>query len=388
MHPPGADTVLVRHAELGVKSEAVRRRMEDRLAENLLARCTDRGVEAGADHRRTRILLRTPDPSRAAQCVADTPGLASVSPALSVPPELDAITEAVAGTAGAHYDGGSVAVRARRAGPADAHPFTSGDIERQGGDALGATVDHEGVDLENPDFQVGVECRRAEAYVFCETLDGPGGLPVGTQAPVVALLSGGIDSPVAAYEMLRRGCPVVPLYVDLGPYGGPDHRARAEAAARRLARLAPNHDLALRVAPGGPGVEAIADTVGAERMLVLRRFMLRVAAAVAEQVGAVGVVTGEAVGQKSSQTAANLAATAAGIDLPVHRPLVTRDKASIVEQARDLGTFEDATVAAGCDRIAPQHPETNATPAAVDAALPDGFDALVAAAVEGLTAGE
>ena len=388
MHPPGADTVLVRHAELGVKSEAVRRRMEDRLAENLLARCGDRGVEAGVDHRRTRILLRTPDPSRAAESVADTPGLASVSPARSVPPELDAITEAIAGTAGAHYDGGTVAVRARRAGPADAHPFTSGDIERKGGDAIGATVDHDGVDLDDPDFRVGVECRRAEAYVFCETLDGPGGLPVGTQAPVVALLSGGIDSPVAAYEMLRRGCPVVPLYVDLGPYGGADHRARAEAAARRLARIAPNHDLTLRVSPGGPAVERIADAVGAERMLVLRRFMLRVAADLAEEGEAVGVVTGEAVGQKSSQTAANLAATAAGVDLPVHRPLLTRDKASIVEQARGLGTFEDATVAAGCDRIAPQHPETNATAAAVDAALPDGFDALVAEAVAGTTAGE
>ena len=96
------------------------------------------------------------------------------------------------------------------------------------------------------------------------------------------------------------------------------------------------------------------------------------------------MVTGEAIGQKSSQTAANLAAAAAGIDLPVHRPLLTRDKATIVEQARDLGTFEDATVAAGCDRIAPQHPETNATVASVDAALPEEFERLVADAVGGV----
>ena len=111
--------------------------------------------------------------------------------------------------------------------------------------------------------------------------------------------------------------------------------------------------------------------MGDLRMLALRRFMLSAAEAVAEDVGAVGVVTGEAIGQKSSQTSANLAVTDAATTLPVHRPLLTADKPEITQRARELGTFDDATVDAGCDRLAPSLPETNASLEAVRAAEPD-----------------
>jgi thiamine biosynthesis protein ThiI len=178
----------------------------------------------------------------------------------------------------------------------------------------------------------------------------------------VALVSGGIDSPVAAWEAMKRGSPVVPLYVDLGDYGGADNRARAVSTVGELAAYAPDRDFRLRVAPAGDVVTAIAEAVEVGRMLVLRRFMFRVAAAVAREEGAVGVVTGEAIGQKSSQTGANLAATSAAVDLPVHRPLLTRDKTDVTEQADRIGTFADSTIPAGCDRIAPEFPETRADP--------------------------
>jgi thiamine biosynthesis protein ThiI len=114
-------------------------------------------------------------------------------------------------------------------------------------------------------------------------------------------------------------------------------------------------------------VEAVGDT----RMLSLRRAMLRMAAVVADGVGAHAVATGESLGQKSSQTGPNLAVTAAAVDSPVHRPLLTWDKADIVACARELGTFDDATLPVGCERVAPTHPETAATLAAVRAAEPD-----------------
>jgi len=385
MHPPGADVVLVRHGELGVKSEQVRRKMEDRLAENLRAMVDARGLAGDIERRRNRLFVHTDEPGDVAQAAADTFGVVSASPALTVEPALSAISEALAEAAETHFSGGTFAVDAHRPGPSDAHPFASTDIESEGGaavwDAIEATGGEPEVDLDDPDFTLSVECRPDRAYVFCETLDGPGGLPLGTQRPVVALVSGGIDSPVAAWKLMSRGCPVVPVYVDLGDYGGPDHRARAEATVQRLADFAPSEPMRLHVVDAGDAVADLAGELDDLRMLSLRRFMLVAAEAVAEDVGAVGVVTGEAVGQKSSQTSANLAVTDPATALPVHRPLLTMDKADITNLARDIGTFEDATVDAGCNRVAPELPETNASLATLrDAEPADLFERARAAA--------
>lgn len=388
MHPPGADTVLVRHGEIGTKSEQVSRKMEGQLRDNVAAILADRGFDDPVDRERTRLYVRTaPDRIEAVtDAVTDTFGVVSASPALATEPTLDAIGEALADTAREHYDGGTFAIRARRAGQTDAHPFSSADIEEAGGAAVWRAAEEAGidptVDLEEPDLTFFVECRAEHAFVFVEKREGPGGLPLGTQRPVVALVSGGFDSPVAAWEMMRRGCPVVPVYVDLGEYGGQDHRARARAAVDALARYAPNAGMSLRVVPGGEGVDRIVEETEKHRMLVLRRYMLRVAAAIAEAETAVGIVTGEAVGQKSSQTSANLRVTSAVTDFPVHRPLLTADKSTITQRARAIGTYDDATVPAGCDRISPSYPETAGSVSGVQAAEPDDIDALAAEAAD------
>jgi len=393
MHPPGADTVVVRHGEIGTKSEQVRRKMEGKLRDTVAAILVDRGIDGEATVERTRIYVET-HPERieaATDAVTDAFGVVSASPAVTVDPTMGAMTDALAAAAREHYDGGTFAVEARRAGRPEDHPFSSHDIEEQGGTAVWEATAEAGVDpavdLDDPDLTFFVECRRKRAFVFLEKRSGPGGLPVGTQRPVVVLLSGGIDSPVAAWEMMRRGCPIYPLYVDLGEYGGPDHRARAEATVEDLARYAPNLGLTLRVARGGDAADRIVSETEDLRMLVWRRFMLRVATHVAEQTGAVGIVTGEAIGQKSSQTSANMHATSAVTSYPVHRPLLSRDKTDITQQARRIGTFDDATVPAGCNRIAPELPETAATPEEIAAAEPDDVEELAARAAEGATTG-
>jgi thiamine biosynthesis protein ThiI len=377
MHPPGADVVVVRHGEIGTKSEHVGTKMERRLRENLAAVLDDRGVDAEIEQRRFRLWLHTDDPEAATAAAADTFGVVSASPAVRVDPTVESIREALAEAARERYDGGAFAVSARRAGVASAHPFSSTDIEREGGSAVwdaaeAAGVDPE-VDLDDPDLAFFVDCREDDALVFLEKRAGPGGLPLGTQDPVVALMSGGIDSPVAAWELMKRGAPVVPLYVDLGDYGGVDHRARAVSTTETLARYAPDRDVRLRIAPAGDAVADIAEAVDVGRMLVLRRFMFRVAAAVAEERGAVGIVAGEAVGQKSSQTTANLAVTSAAVDLPVHRPLLTVDKTEITARADEIGTFHESTIPAGCDRLAPDYPETRGRLGAIREREPDGL---------------
>ncbi len=375
MHPPGADTVLVRHGEIGVKSPQVQHSMERQLRNNLSGLLADRDIAGEVEVQHGRLYVHTDESEieAATDVAADTIGVVSASPATVVEPTMAAITEALEDAARAHYDGGAFAVRARRAGEPEAHPFTSRDLESQGGSAVweaavAAGVDP-AVDLDDPDQTFHVEAREERAFVFLEKRTGPGGLPLGSQAPLVALVSGGIDSPVAAFEAMRRGSPIYPLYVDLGDYGGPDHRARATATVEALRRYAP--DLTLQVAPGGEAVDRLVETMDEYRMLGFRRFVFAVAAAVADDLGAVGIVTGEAVGQKSSQTATNLRVTSAATDLPIHRPLVSMDKAAITARAREIGTFEDATIPTGCNRVAPSLPATTATLEAVRAAEPD-----------------
>jgi thiamine biosynthesis protein ThiI len=347
--------VVVRYGELSTKGRPVRRNMEEQLRSNLAAALDVRDIDGDVERTAGRLIVETEATDAAVEAASDLPGVVSASPARAVAPEAEVIYEALADLArerAGEFD--TYAVRASRAGD---HPFTSPQLEREGGAAVGEVVDA-AVDLEAPDVTFEADVRHEVAYVFAERREGPGGLPVGTQAPLVALVSGGIDSPVAAFEAMRHGSPVIPVYVDLGDYGGVDHRARALSACERLAERAPNHDSTPYVVDGGESVAHIAGHVDRGRMLSLRRYFFAVAEAIAEQVDAAGIVTGEALGQKSSQTARNLQVTSAAVDMPVHRPLFSVDKPEIVERAKVLGTFEDAGISAGCNRLAPDKPET------------------------------
>jgi thiamine biosynthesis protein ThiI len=368
------DTAVVRFGEIGVKSGKVRGQMLDRLADNVEAVLAARDVSGAVERRWSRILVRPGDTEgfdahEAARAAADTFGVVDARPAVTVSPTYDRIEQAAVSLAADHPEGATFAVRATRAGPSEDHPFSSQELERTVGGAVGSETGAE-VDLDDPDVTYRLEVREEEAFVSAREYDGPGGLPVGTQGKTVLLFSGGLDSPVAAWELCKRGLEVLPVYLDLGPYGGADHLARAEETAREVARSAPHVDMRLRVVPAG---ELVADLVAATeptRMLSLRRAMLGTAAAVADDVGAHSLATGESMGQKSSQTGPNLRTTDAAVGRPVHRPLLSRDKPDIVEQARDIDTFVDATMNVGCERVAPEYPETNATLEQVEAAEP------------------
>lgn len=377
VQPSEPDIAVVRFGEIGIKSGKVRGQMLDRLAENIERILEDRGIAGTVERRWSRILVRPPEdegadfsPDDAARAASDTFGVVSTRPAITVPADQEAIGTAARSLAADHPDGATFAVRAHRAGAAEEHPFTSQELEREIGGVVGEATGA-AVDLDDPDVTYRLEVRDQEAFVSAREYDGPGGLPVGTQGTTVLLFSGGLDSPVAAWELLKRGLEVLPVYLDLGAYGGPDHLARAEETARVVGRYAPHIDMRLRVVPAGELVEDLVAATEATRMLSLRRAMLRTAEGVAEDVGAHSLATGEAVGQKSSQTGPNIRTTDAAADRPVYRPLLTRDKPDIVEQAREIGTFVDATMNVGCERVAPEYPETNATVAQVEEAEPD-----------------
>ncbi|WP_411963566.1 tRNA uracil 4-sulfurtransferase ThiI [Haloferax sp. YSMS24] len=377
-----AHVVLVGYGEVGTKSSSVRAKMEGRLRENVQAVIDDRSLSGQVEREWSRIIVRDPDdPDAVADACADVPGVVWARPGVVCDPELDDIVAVCRDLAADHPAGASFAIDEDRVGPKDAHDFSGRDIARKAGSAV---VDATGapVDLDDPDRTYRVECREDAAYVSTRRVDGPGGLPLGTQGTAVALVSGGIDSPVATWEMMRRGCEIVPVYVDLGDFGGADHRARAIETVRTIARRAPNFEMNVHVVPGDEVVQRLMDTIEDTRMLSLRRVMLAIAAEVADDEHAHSIVTGESLGQKSSQTGANIAVTEAVVDYPVHRPLFTRDKTAIVADARELGTYTDSTLPVGCERVAPSFPETKASLSAVEAAEPDDLSELIAEAAQ------
>lgn len=374
MHPPGADTVLIRHGDVNTKSNTVKRYMEEILVENLEALLAERSIPGEVERRWNRPLIHTTEDAveEATAAAADTFGVVSASPVATVSTEKERIIEILEETAREHYTGGAFAVDARRSDKT--LPYESEDLAREGGTAIWEAVEDEfepEVDLDDPDITFGVEVREDFAFVYLEKVPGPGGLPLGAQEPVIALVSGGIDSPVAAYEFMKRGSPVIPAYVDLGAYGGIDHEARAMETVRLLSDYAPNFDMQVYKIPGGETVDVLVNEMEQGRMLSLRRFFYRAAETLAERVDANGIVTGEAAGQKSSQTVRNLGVTSRATRLPIHRPLLTLDKQEIVAKAREIGTYSDSTIDAGCNRVAPDRVETNARLEPLLSAEPD-----------------
>jgi thiamine biosynthesis protein ThiI len=371
------DHVLVRYSEIGTKSRPVASRMHSRLRDRVAERLAYEGL--APDHVTTvpgRILVATDAAAAAAPALAELPGVASTSPAQRTATKFDAVADA---TDDLEVDS-PFAVRANTAGK---QPWTSEELERELGGHVQSRTGAD-VDLEDPATTVEVDVRDEGAFVFAERHEGPGGFPVGSQEPLVALISGGIDSPVAAYAAMTRGSDIEPVYFYNKPFAAGDHLVRFESALSKLVRMHPAKTWRYHRVDLEPVNEALA-AVGTGRMVLHRRVLFRVAEHVAAETGAVGLVTGEAIGQKSSQTAANLALTSAAVETPIHRPLLTVGKDESVRRARALGKFEDAVVDSACRSIAPDHP-TPRLGADKLAGLEErvDLDGLVAAALDGL----
>jgi thiamine biosynthesis protein ThiI len=291
-------------------------------------------------------------------------GVASASLASRVPSAVDAMKSAVA----AVVDGqrfASFRISARRA--FKTYPLTSVELNRE----LGAfVVERTGarVDLRAPELEIHVEVLPAETFVYADRIAGPGGLPVGTAGTVAALLSGGIDSPVAAWRMMKRGCRVVFVHFHSVPYLPATSQAKARALAERLTEWQYRSQLLL-VPLGEIQREVVLSVPAPMRVVVYRRMMVRIAETLGRQVGALALTTGESLGQVASQTLTNIARIDEAATLPILRPLIGMDKLEITAEAQRLGTFEISIEpdADCCTLFVPRHPSTRVEPHEVQA---------------------
>jgi thiamine biosynthesis protein ThiI len=239
---------------------------------------------------------------------------------------------------------------------------TSPEVNRVLGAAIqGATGAR--VDLERAALTVAVDILPGRALVSLEKRPGPGGLPVGTSGRVLALLSGGIDSPVAAWRMMRRGCTVDFVHFHSMPFLDRTSREKARDLARLL--VAWELEATLHLVPFGEVQRQIVAAVRRPlRVVLYRRMMLRIAERLARAGGAEALVTGESLGQVASQTLGNLAVIGAATTLPLLRPLVGMDKGEIAAEAVRIGTYETSIIPDQdcCQLFVPRHPSTRAQP--------------------------
>lgn len=218
------------------------------------------------------------------------------------------------------------------------------------------------VDLKNPELTLFVDILPKEAFIYLEKVPGPGGLPVGVAGRVIALLSGGIDSPVAAYRMMRRGCQVSFVHF----HGAPFLDRRTQEKAREIVKLLTRYQYTSRlylVPFGEVQQEVVVNTPAPYRVLLYRRLMARIAEHLASLEGAKALVTGESLGQVASQTLENLTVIEEAVKLPLFRPLIGMDKEEITEQAKEIGTYEISIQPDQdcCTLFVPRHPATRAT---------------------------
>jgi tRNA uracil 4-sulfurtransferase len=363
--------------ETGTKSPRTRRRFLRVLVRNIRLALRRAGVRGEVIPRWSRVLVRTEDPEAAAGTLARLFGLHSVSQVLVVEfSGLEDLVERVADTVRDRVAGRTFAVRAKRSGH---HPFRSLDVAVSLGNAL--VPISAGVDLDDPEVPVELEVVDGGAYVVLDSIPGAGGLPIGTGGRAVALFSGGFDSPVAAWMTLRRGTELDLAVFDLGGCGQVD--AALEVARDLVTRWAPGREPWAHVVDLAPVVDGVRLHVRPQlRQVVLKRAMYRAGTLVAEGVEADALVTGEALGQVSTQTLRNLAVAEEAAGLPVLRPLVGMDKEEIIARARAIGTHAASErVQEHCD-ISPGRVETAARLRDVVTAEGGIDDRFVRAAVE------
>ncbi|WP_406656600.1 tRNA uracil 4-sulfurtransferase ThiI [Methanolobus sp. ZRKC2] len=357
------DVIIVRYGELALKSTGVRNWYEKILMSNIEAMLKQNGVSySGISREWGRVFVHTSD-IRAAQAAADVFGVVSASPAQTTDPTLESAAKMCASMAdGFVHEGESFAIRAKRTGN---HDFSSRELAIKCGDDVWEMLESRGmspsVDLTNPSREVFVEMRQNHAYVFTEIVQGVGGLPIGTQGKMISLVSGGIDSPVATWLLMKRGVEIIPVYCNNEPFNDERARQRTMECIKQLQKWCPGHPFKVYEVPNGSNLGAFIDKCERGKTCVLcKRTMYRIAFEIMKTENASGIVTGSSLGQVASQTAANMYAETYGICAPLYHPLIGLDKNEIIDIAKRIGTFDISIVQAGGCTAVPEHPEVKA----------------------------
>ena len=352
--------VLMKLGEIVLKGSN-RKLFERRLHNNIRSSVRDLGEVRISQRGSGVVIVRKPGASdleiaEIADRMANVMGAVWVHLVRRVPKDLATVTDvAVRSMEGRE---GTFAVRARRRDKR--FEMTSSELAGYLGSKIIKAHGYP-VNLKRPDNTLHVEVDKDEAYIFTDGIPGQGGLPAGMSGRGLVLMSGGIDSPVAAHRMIRRGLKVDFLHFSGMPFTGPESIYKAYSLVRQLDRYQVGSRLF--VIPFGKAQQQLKSS-GIERLQIVaqRRLMLKTAEVLADDLKAECLITGDALGQVSSQTMANLTALDDAVDLPILRPLIGMDKTEIMDQARRIGTLSISELPDEdcCTMLTPRQVETAA----------------------------
>jgi len=327
------DGILASYDEIILKSHAVRRKFKKKLVENMKSALKNAEIPYKKVTRRGgRVFVQLENVEHALTSLRRIFGLSWLAPAhrLETTKLEDILRFCKENYEKWIPEGKTFAVRTKRVGVKE---YNSLELARQ----VGKVIDRE-VNLKSPDIELFVEARGSETYIYSQKFKGPGGLPLGTQGSVVALISGGIDSPVAAWMLMKRGATIIALYAHSGI--SRDSFMRFIDVMKVLNDWHAGEQIRAFVYRESYDVSLLKPDEIKYAYILERRMMLRVANALAERLGAKAIVTGEDLGQVSSQTLDNIATIDEASRLPVLRPLIGMNKLEIVELAKEIGTYE------------------------------------------------
>jgi len=353
--------ILIHYAEIGLKGKN-RIVFEQQLVRNIKTALSDCDIK-GVRRLFGRIVIEL-DTTRKldnqiTRKLERVFGISSFSPVVAVKTDFDQIQETALELAQDNKDWQTFKVTTKRSHKL--FPATSMEVSRDIGAYVLNNIADKKVDIKNPDLMVRIEITEKKTYVFTEKIQGPGGLPVGSSGTVVSLLSGGIDSPVASWQLMKRGCEVVFVHF----HSSPQTSQAAIDKVQELAEILSQWQIKTKVYMV-PFLdiqkEIVKECQGEYRVVLYRRFMFRIAEQIAKQEQAKALVTGESVGQVASQTLENIAAINDAVTIPILRPLIGLDKIEIIDLAKKIETYETSIIPHDdcCSLFVPRHPATKA----------------------------
>jgi thiamine biosynthesis protein ThiI len=350
--------IIARYGEVGLKSHKVRNRFERRLIKNMKD-----SIDAEIDIDQARIFIFPKNFDDTLNKLSKIFGIVSFSPAVATHTSFEEIEDTLSNYVDELEDSGLInnntkfAIRCRRVGT---HDFSSQELAAFAGSVVVRKIGAP-VDLSHPDLEIFVEVRDNDTYIYHEKIPGPGGLPLGTQGKVIVLISSGIDSPVAAYLMMKRGCQVIALYCDNDPFTTPDALKNNEDIINQLQTYASGAPIKRRVVKYGDYLSKCKSDAPERMTCVLcKSGMYKLASMLAKDMHALAIVDGSSLGQVASQTLPNILATRENVDVPIFSPLIGLDKVEITRIAEHIGTFDISKRDDGGCKAVPRYPETNA----------------------------
>ncbi|PPA71649.1 tRNA uracil 4-sulfurtransferase ThiI [Jeotgalibacillus proteolyticus] len=332
------DRILIRYGEISTKGKN-RSKFVNQLKANILSSLTGFSIHIQAGRDRMHLLLHNPeDVSPIVERLKTIFGIQSFSPVVKTAKELDEIKEqAVLLVSSIKKTSATFKVSARRADKS--FPLDTNGLNMEIGSHVMSRVHGLLVEMKKPQIELVVEVREEGVYLSAETIQGAGGMPIGASNKASLMLSGGFDSPVAGYQMLKRGVEIEAIHFHSPPFTSDQSKEKVRQLAAQLAGF--SGKVKLHIVPFTAIQQAIHKQVPENyTMTSTRRMMLKIANLIREQTGSKAIVTGESLGQVASQTLESMQAINAVTATPVLRPLITMDKTEIIDIAKEIGTYD------------------------------------------------